>query len=70
VRQRFVVRPAAPTAPCTGDVNGDSEVNGFDLGAVVGAWGASGGPADVNGDGSVDGQDLGVVLGGWGRCAN
>jgi phosphodiesterase/alkaline phosphatase D-like protein len=70
VRQRFVVRPAAPTAPCTGDVNGDSEVNGFDLGAVVGAWGAARGPEDVNGDGSVDGQDLGVVLSGWGRCAN
>jgi len=70
VRQRFTVRPAAPTTPCSGDIDGNGDVNGLDLGAVVGAWGTAAGPADVNGDGTVDGQDLGIVLAGWGRCAS
>jgi hypothetical protein len=57
---------------CDGDVNGDTDVNGTDLGRVFSAWG----PclpdepcyADFNGDGMVDSADLGVLLGGWGRC--
>lgn len=58
-------------AQCTSDLNGDGAVNGSDLGTMLGAWGACGGPgcaADLNADGSVDGVDLGLLLGGWGPC--
>jgi hypothetical protein len=40
--------------------------DGADLGLLLGAWGAAGGPADLNGDGTVDGADLGLLLGNWG----
>jgi len=54
------------TPPIPGDINGDGSVNGADLAAVLGAWGACGGcSADLNGDGVVDGGDLAVVLGHW-----
>ena len=53
---------------CVGDANGDSVVDGADIGAVLGNWGATGGPADFNLDGIVDGADLGIVIGNWGSC--
>ncbi|MFO0894381.1 MAG: di-heme oxidoredictase family protein [Phycisphaerales bacterium] len=53
---------------CLGDANGDSVVDGADIGAVLGNWGATGGPADFNLDGIVDGADLGIVIGNWGSC--
>jgi len=48
------------------DLNG--VVDGADLGALLGQWGADacGGPADLNLDGVVDGADLGSLLGQWG----
>ena len=52
-----------------GDVNGDGEVNGEDLGLMLGDWGMCTSeecPADFNGDGIVDGADLGILLGAWG----
>jgi hypothetical protein len=52
---------------CTGDMNGDSFVDGADLGAMLGQWGTQG-SADFNGDGLVDGNDLGVLLAAWGPC--
>jgi len=52
---------------CAADLNGDGDVDGADLGLLLGAWGG-GGPADLNGDGTVDGADLGLLLGGWGAC--
>jgi hypothetical protein len=51
-----------------GDVNGDGEVNGEDLGLMLGDWGMCTSeecPADFNGDGVVDGVDLGIMLGAW-----
>jgi hypothetical protein len=53
---------------CAGDVNGDAQVDGADLGELLGAWGTGFVNADFNGDGVVDGADLGLLLGGWGAC--
>jgi hypothetical protein len=53
--------------PCFGDLNADGNVDGADLGALLGAWGTPG-PADLNDDGTVDGADLGALLGAWGDC--
>jgi hypothetical protein len=52
-----------------GDLDGDGDVDGADLGLMLSAWGDCG-PADVcladlNGDGVVDGADLGLLLGMW-----
>ena len=58
------------TLPCPADLNGDSQVNGSDLTALLGAWGAANGSsADLNGDGQVNGSDLTALLGAWGKCA-
>ena len=56
---------------CIGDLNGDGEVNGADLGLILGAWGpctATPCTGDLNGDGNVNGADLGLILGAWGTC--
>jgi hypothetical protein len=63
------ISPAPPPPACPADLNGDTSVDGQDLGLLLGAWGLSGVPADLNGDGPVDGQDLGVLLGAWGPCS-
>jgi len=58
-------------SPCPGDLNLDGEVNGADLGLLLGAWGACPGtpcPGDLNLDGEVNGADLGLLLGAWGPC--
>ena len=57
----IVVTQPAPNP----DLNGDGVVNGDDLGLLLAAWGATGGPADLNDDGSVNGDDLGILLGDW-----
>jgi len=59
-----------PTAPaCPADLNNDGQVNGADLGLLLGAWGpCSGCAADLNADGQVNGADLGLLLGAWGAC--
>jgi len=49
------------------DLNGDGNVDGVDLGTLLGTWGAAG-IADLTRDGTVDGIDLGVLLGSWGAC--
>lgn len=68
----FVMRARvfAPAPACPADLNDDGQVDGADLGILLGAWGpCSGGcPADLNGDGQVDGADLGELLGDWGSC--
>ena len=56
-----------PAQPCPADLNGDNSVNGTDLGALLGAWGAAG-LGDLNGDGVVNGIDLGQLVGSWGAC--
>ncbi|MFO0828216.1 MAG: hypothetical protein U0572_08700 [Phycisphaerales bacterium] len=62
---------ATITAPstCPGDIapaGGDGQVNGSDLGALLGAWGGPGG--DLDGDGVTSASDLGILLGSWGAC--
>lgn len=52
----FVANPA--------DLDGDGDVDGADLGALLASWGGSG-PADLSGDGVVDGADVGLLLGAW-----
>ena len=52
--------------PCPEDLNGDGQVNGADLGLMLGAWGTPDG--DINDDGITNGADLGLLLGAWGPC--
>jgi len=59
------LRPSKPT--CPGDINDDGDVNGVDLGILLGSWDQSG-AADLNHDGIVNGIDLGILLGNWGPC--
>lgn len=53
-----------------GDFDGDGDVDGGDLGLMLGAWGPCGNcsncAADLDGDCDVDGGDLGLLLGSWG----
>ncbi|MFO0895401.1 MAG: SUMF1/EgtB/PvdO family nonheme iron enzyme [Phycisphaerales bacterium] len=46
-----------------GDLNGSGEVDGADLGMLLGGWGLP--AADLNDDGTTDGADLGILLGAW-----
>jgi hypothetical protein len=56
-------------ASCPADLNGDGEVNGADLGLMIGNWGACAGcQADLNGDGIVNGADFGLLIAAWGVC--
>lgn len=55
-------------APCPADLNGDSIVDGADLGQLLSAWATSDPNADLNDSGLVDGSDLGVMLAAWGPC--
>jgi hypothetical protein len=66
----LVIQQIALPAPCAADLNLDGVVDGGDLGALLGSWGAATGAtaADLNGDGLVDGADLGILLGAWGDC--
>lgn len=48
------------------DLNRNGDVDGADLGILLGAWGACDGcPEDLNKDGSVDGADIGLLLSAW-----
>jgi hypothetical protein len=69
LRQAFIVE-FEPEIVCTGDLNGDGQVNGADLGLMLGEWGKcpKGCAGDLNDDGIVNGADLGLLLGGWGVC--
>lgn len=53
---------------CPGDLNGDGEVDGADLGLLLADWDEVSGPANINGIGAVDGADLGILLSNWGPC--
>jgi hypothetical protein len=61
----IVVADAAPS--CVGNLNGDSAVDGSDLGLLLGQWGGAG-SADLDGNGLVNGADFGVLLAQWGPC--
>ncbi|MCH2161081.1 MAG: hypothetical protein MK085_04325 [Phycisphaerales bacterium] len=54
------------TPPCLGDLTGDGEVNGADLGLMIAMWGTPDG--DLTGDGMTNGADLGLLIAGWGLC--
>ncbi|MBC23943.1 MAG: hypothetical protein CMJ32_08530 [Phycisphaerae bacterium] len=66
----FEVQQYICSATCPGDYNGDGEVSGEDLGALLGAWGTDN--CDINISGSngciINGEDLGALLGSWGVC--
>ncbi len=48
------------------DLNFDGQVDGDDLGTLLGQWGSCVAcPADLDGSGVVDGDDLGTLLGAW-----
>jgi hypothetical protein len=49
-----------------GDLDGDGQVGGADLGLLLASWGTDDPVADLNGDGVIDGADLGVLLSLWG----
>lgn len=56
----------APGCDIPGDIDGDCEVTGADLGAMLAAWGSASPTADTDGDGIVGGGDLGMLLANWG----
>lgn len=56
----------ASAGSCVGDLDGNSVVDGADLGSLLNAWGTS--EFDLSGNGIVDGADLGIVLAAWGAC--
>jgi hypothetical protein len=66
----FAIAAPVRAQSCAGDLNGDRNVSGADLGILLGEWGTNGGVtgADLDGDGSVTGSDLGLMLGMWGAC--
>ncbi len=53
-------------AATPGDLNGDGQVNGADLGLLFTAWGTSDAAADLNADGIVNGEDLGILFTNYG----
>ncbi len=48
-----------------GDLDGDGDVDGADLGLLLAAWESSDSVADLTNDGTVDGADLGLLLSAW-----
>lgn len=59
----------SPVSVCSGDANGDREVNGADVSVLLSTFGQSvvpGSGADFNADARVDGRDLSVLLSAFG----
>lgn len=61
------LQPSCVAGQC-GDIDGDGQVNGADLGILLAAWGTGDRSADLNADGVVNGADLGILLSNWGPC--
>lgn len=61
----FVLRTVTCASAIPGDIDGDGDVDGADLGTLLAGWGTAG-PSDLNGDGNTDGADLGILLSNWG----
>ncbi|MFO0894792.1 MAG: hypothetical protein U0574_07525 [Phycisphaerales bacterium] len=53
--------------PLPGDLNSNGQVNGSDLGILLGFWGPCSGLClgDIDGNGIVNGADLGLLLANW-----
>jgi 1,4-alpha-glucan branching enzyme len=67
--EQFAIAIEGADPDCTGDFNGDGEVNGADFGAMLANWGSCDEcPADLDQDGSVAGADVGLLLAVWGPC--
>jgi hypothetical protein len=70
VNAHFCAASAAPRNCCPSDLNGDGNINGADISAVLSFWGPN--PvfpaADIDGDGVVGGADLAAILSSWGPC--
>ncbi|MBM4113838.1 MAG: hypothetical protein FJ253_10815, partial [Phycisphaerae bacterium] len=61
---------AGGNTECPPDFDASGQVDGADLGELLGSWGECSSPcaADFDGNGQVDGADLGELLGAWGLC--
>ena len=49
----------------TGDLDGDGDIDGGDLGLLLAAWNTDDANADLNQNGNVGGEDLGLMLIAW-----
>ena len=56
-----------PAALLSGDFDGDSDVDGYDLSAFAAAYATNDSQADLNGDSIVDDLDVAVFAGNFGR---
>ena len=54
---------------CPGDVTGDGQVDGADLGLLLSYFGGGNPDGDINGDGQINGADLGLLLSAFGPCS-
>ncbi len=59
---------ATGVQPCPADLDGNGEVGGSGLAALLSAWGSFGGSADLDGDGAIGAPDLAALLSAWGAC--
>lgn len=57
----------AKTHRKTGDLNGDNEIDIFDLSVLLSAWEETDQNSDLNDDGIVDILDLSILLSNWGE---
>ena len=53
---------------CPGDLDGSGSVDAGDIGSLLLAFGAAGGPADLDGSGTVDAGDIASLLIAFGPC--
>ena len=60
-----VQRVECEATDCFGDLNGDSQITGADLGLLIAAWGTPDG--DLNDDGTTNGADLGLLVAAFGN---
>ena len=63
----FSISAVVCVNPCLGDLDGNSVVNGADLGTLLAGWGNAGN-SDLDGNGDTNGADLGTLLAAWGIC--
>ena len=54
-----------PSDLIPGDLNGDGEVDGADVGLLLALFGSDDPSADLNADGVVNGADMGLMLANW-----
>ncbi len=64
----YVGAPSCSVGQC-GDIDGNGQVDGADLGALLAQWGNRDRATDLNADGTVNGSDLGILLANWGACS-